>query len=94
VHELEPRLIDRPRTHDIGLGNLQCVLQRAHIVGLGREIETAHTLVLIVEAIVLNPNNVRKSDGGLTEKFTLDELLTNVMIYWISNNVHSSMRYY
>ncbi len=41
-----------------------------------------------------NPNNVRKLDGGLTEKFTLDELLTNVMIYWTSNNVASSMRYY
>jgi microsomal epoxide hydrolase len=41
-----------------------------------------------------NPNNVKKLDGGLTEKFTLDELLTNVMIYWTSNNVASSMRYY
>lgn len=41
-----------------------------------------------------NPNNVTKPDGGLTEKFTLDELLTNVMIYWISNNVTSSLRYY
>ena len=41
-----------------------------------------------------NPDNVNKTDGGLTEKFTLDELLTNVMIYWISNNVASSMRFY
>ena len=41
-----------------------------------------------------DPNNVKKSDGGLTEKFTLDELLTNIMIYWTSNNVASSMRYY
>ena len=41
-----------------------------------------------------NPDNVNKADGGLTEKFTLDELLTNIMIYWISNNVTSSMRYY
>ncbi|CAG2173392.1 unnamed protein product [Oppiella nova] len=41
-----------------------------------------------------NPDNVRKSDGALTQKFTLDELLTNIMIYWTSNNVASSMRYY
>ena len=41
-----------------------------------------------------NPDNVNKHDGGLTEKFTLDELLTNIMIYWTSNNVASSMRYY
>ena len=39
-------------------------------------------------------NNIHKSDGALTQKFTLDELLTNVMIYWTSNNVASSMRYY
>ena len=39
-------------------------------------------------------NNVRKSDGGLTQKFTLDELLTNIMIYWTTNSIASSVRYY
>ena len=39
-------------------------------------------------------NNVRKSDGGLTQKFTLDELLTNVMIYWTTNSIASSVRFY
>jgi len=34
------------------------------------------------------------SDGGLTKKFTLDELLNNVMIYWISGSITSSMRFY
>lgn len=41
-----------------------------------------------------NFNYVALEDGGLTKKFTLDELLTNVMIYWTSNNVAASMRYY
>ncbi|CAG2112466.1 unnamed protein product [Medioppia subpectinata] len=41
-----------------------------------------------------DPDNVGKADGGLTQKFTLDELLTNIMIYWTSNNVASSMRFY
>ena len=41
-----------------------------------------------------NKDNLKKSDGGLTEKFTLDELLTNVMIYWVTNNPAPSMRYY
>ena len=40
-----------------------------------------------------NSNNVNKPDGGLTEKFTLDELLTNIMIYWVNTPV-SSVRYY
>lgn len=33
-------------------------------------------------------------DGGQTQKFTLDELLTNVMIYWVQGNIGSSMRFY
>ncbi|XP_054156405.1 epoxide hydrolase 1-like [Oppia nitens] len=41
-----------------------------------------------------NPAFLDKPDGELTKKFTLDELLTNIMIYWTSNNVASSMRYY
>ena len=35
-----------------------------------------------------------RDDGGLTEKFTLDELLDNVMIYWISNSITTSVRLY
>ncbi|XP_075719630.1 epoxide hydrolase 1-like [Rhinoderma darwinii] len=33
-------------------------------------------------------------DGGLDRKFSLDDLLTNVMIYWITGSIASSMRFY
>ncbi|CAL8315360.1 unnamed protein product [Merluccius merluccius] len=33
-------------------------------------------------------------DGGLNRKFSLDDLLTNVMIYWTSGCIVSSMRFY
>ncbi|XP_020773829.1 epoxide hydrolase 1 [Boleophthalmus pectinirostris] len=33
-------------------------------------------------------------DGGLTRKFSLDDLLTNVMIYWTAGCITSSMRFY
>ena len=33
-------------------------------------------------------------DGGLTKVWTFDDLLTNVMIYWVNGNVASSMRLY
>ncbi|KAK5966330.1 hypothetical protein GCK32_007846 [Trichostrongylus colubriformis] len=33
-------------------------------------------------------------DGGLTKKFTRDELLTIVMIYWLNGNIVSSQRFY
>ncbi|KAK2586579.1 hypothetical protein KPH14_011458 [Odynerus spinipes] len=35
-----------------------------------------------------------REDGGLTEKFTLDELLDNVMIYWVTDSITTSVRLY
>ncbi|MBN3309326.1 HYEP hydrolase, partial [Amia calva] len=34
------------------------------------------------------------ADGGLERKFSLDDLLTNVMIYWTTASIVSSMRFY
>ncbi|XP_025072538.1 epoxide hydrolase 1-like isoform X2 [Alligator sinensis] len=33
-------------------------------------------------------------DGGLERKFSLDDLLTNVMIYWVTSSIVPSMRFY
>ncbi|VDO27460.1 unnamed protein product [Onchocerca flexuosa] len=33
-------------------------------------------------------------DGGLTRKFTMDELLTIVSIYWFNGNIMNSLRFY
>lgn len=41
-----------------------------------------------------NQRNIQRNDGNLIEKFTLDELLTNVIIYWMSPNLVSSLGYY
>ncbi|XP_072527613.1 epoxide hydrolase 1-like [Salminus brasiliensis] len=38
--------------------------------------------------------NVHLPDGGLERKFGLDDLLTNVMIYWTTGSIASSMRFY
>ncbi|NXH43275.1 HYEP hydrolase, partial [Dicaeum eximium] len=37
---------------------------------------------------------LHKDDGGLESKYSLDELLTNVMIYWVTSSIVPSMRYY
>ncbi|PRD33864.1 UNVERIFIED_CONTAM: Epoxide hydrolase 1 [Trichonephila clavipes] len=42
--------------------------------------------------VATNPEFVHREDGGLTEKFTLDELLTNVMLYWVNNNFSAAAR--
>ncbi|XP_053314547.1 epoxide hydrolase 1-like [Spea bombifrons] len=33
-------------------------------------------------------------DGGLDRKYSMDDLLTNVMIYWLTGSITSSMRFY
>ncbi|KAK7133745.1 hypothetical protein R3I94_015565 [Phoxinus phoxinus] len=41
-----------------------------------------------------DPEFKKLEDGGLERKFSLDDLLTNVMIYWTSRCIISSMRFY
>uniref|UniRef100_G3NJG8 Epoxide hydrolase n=1 Tax=Gasterosteus aculeatus aculeatus TaxID=481459 RepID=G3NJG8_GASAC len=41
-----------------------------------------------------SPDFRNLEDGGLTRSFSLDDLLTNVMIYWTSGCIVSSMRFY
>ena len=40
------------------------------------------------------PESRTVEDGLLTKKFALDELLDNVMIYWTTNSIATSMRFY
>lgn len=41
-----------------------------------------------------NPEYRFRSDGGLLEKYTLDELLDNLMLYWVTNSMTTSVRLY
>ncbi|GLV42698.1 Juvenile hormone epoxide hydrolase 2 [Carabus blaptoides fortunei] len=41
-----------------------------------------------------NPEWKAIKDGGLTKKYTYTDLLDNIMIYWVSGSVTSSMRIY
>merc|ERR1712066_711521 len=43
-----------------------------------------------------NPTWKEKNDGGLGQSHpvSLDRMITNVMVYWITNTITSSMRYY
>ncbi len=34
------------------------------------------------------------TNGDLTKRFTLDQLLTNIMVYWVGNSITSSQRFY
>ncbi|XP_075060566.1 epoxide hydrolase 1-like [Mixophyes fleayi] len=41
-----------------------------------------------------NPDFRQLEDGGLQRKYSMDDLLTNVMIYWTTGSITSSMRFY
>ncbi|XP_044766450.1 juvenile hormone epoxide hydrolase 1-like [Coccinella septempunctata] len=41
-----------------------------------------------------NPNWKLLEDGGLTEKYKMEDLLDNIMIYWVTNSITTSMRIY
>jgi juvenile hormone epoxide hydrolase len=41
-----------------------------------------------------NPDYRFRDDGGLLEKFTLDELIDNLMMYWVTNSIVTSQRIY
>ncbi|XP_072946312.1 juvenile hormone epoxide hydrolase-like [Epargyreus clarus] len=41
-----------------------------------------------------NPEYKKASDGNLLNKFELTHLLDNVMVYWVSNSITTSMRLY
>ncbi len=41
-----------------------------------------------------NPDYRFRDDGGLLEKYTMDELLDNVMVYWVTNSITTSQRLY
>ncbi|XP_045507046.1 juvenile hormone epoxide hydrolase-like isoform X1 [Colias croceus] len=40
------------------------------------------------------PEYRSQPDGGLTQRFTKDQLIDNVMVYWMSNCITTSMRLY
>ncbi|RZC42244.1 EHN and/or Abhydrolase 1 domain containing protein, partial [Asbolus verrucosus] len=41
-----------------------------------------------------NPEYKNRENGGLLEKYAYEKLLDNVMIYWITNTITTSMRIY
>lgn len=41
-----------------------------------------------------NPNWLHKENGGILPTYDLDFLLDNIMIYWVTNSITTSMRLY
>ncbi|KAE9549743.1 hypothetical protein FO519_007054, partial [Halicephalobus sp. NKZ332] len=65
-------------------------------VGVGLNDSPVGLMTYILEKFSTwtNPSFRDLPDGGLEKKFTKDELLTIIMIYWVNGNILSSQRYY
>ncbi|XP_011315347.1 juvenile hormone epoxide hydrolase 1 [Fopius arisanus] len=65
-------------------------------VGVGLNNSPAGLAAYILEKFSTwtNPEYRFREDGDLLDKYTLDELLDNVMIYWVTNSITTSVRLY
>jgi pimeloyl-ACP methyl ester carboxylesterase len=65
-------------------------------IGVALNNDPAGLAAYILEkfSTLVKRENVLKSDGGLKDTFTKDELITNVMLYWINGCITSSIRIY
>lgn len=67
-----------------------------HIAGCGMADSPAGMAAYLLEKFSAGTNGeyLMSEDGKLTEKFSVDELLTNVMVYWVNNNFTAAARFY
>lgn len=66
------------------------------VAGVGLADSPAGLASYIIEKFSTGTNyaNKFKADGGLLEKFTYDELIDNLMMYWVSNSITTAVRIY
>lgn len=63
-------------------------------VGLSSSPEGLAAYILEKFSTWTNIEYRKRDDGGLSEKYSLDELLDNIMVYWVSNSITTSARLY
>jgi len=78
------------------MGYMHLQATKPDTAGVGLNDSPAGLAAYILEKFStwVNMDYINLPDGGLTKKLTMDELLTNVMIYWVSGSITSSMRFY
>ncbi|CAH0598405.1 unnamed protein product [Chrysodeixis includens] len=63
-------------------------------VGMGDSPSGLLAYILQLMSMATKQGNDYKEDGGLTESYTKDELIDNLMIYWMNNAFTTSARIY
>lgn len=92
IHPLSERLSTLLR--ESGYFHIQATKPDSIAAGLSDSPAGLAAYVLDRVAVGTNVDNVYKVDGGLFEKFTLDQLCDLVTTTWVTNSIASSMRLY
>jgi juvenile hormone epoxide hydrolase len=77
-------------------GYLHIQATKPDTVGVGLSHSPSGLAAYILEKFSgwTNPSFMEKQDGGLTVKFSLDEMLDDVMVYWVTKSITTSVRFY
>jgi len=63
-------------------------------VGLNDSPAGLAAYIINMFSFVVNPSYKNRADSGLLERYTYDELIDNLMIYWVSNSFTTAIRIY
>ena len=69
---------------------------RPDTVGIGLTTSPLGLAAYIIEKFssFSNAGHISQPDGNLPQMFTQDEILDNLMVYWLTGSITSSMRFY
>jgi juvenile hormone epoxide hydrolase len=78
------------------MGYMHLQATKPDTVGVGLNDSPVGLAAYILEKFITWTNSEWKNleDGGLTKKFTYTDLLDNVMIYWVTGSITTSVRLY
>ncbi|XP_059061283.1 juvenile hormone epoxide hydrolase-like [Achroia grisella] len=100
---MDPELVDRlyPLSKSFSFlveesGYFHIQATKPDTIGVSLTDSPAGLLAYILEktSVATRPENRNLEDGGLTKYFTREHLVDNLMMYWTSNSITSSMRLY
>lgn len=84
------------KTMMLEMGYMHIQATKPDTVGVGLNDSPVGLAAYIIEKFTswTNKNWQSRADGGLKDKFTYDKILDNVMIYWVTGSITTSMRLY
>ncbi|XP_026738004.1 juvenile hormone epoxide hydrolase-like [Trichoplusia ni] len=77
-------------------GYLHIQATKPDTIGVGMSDSPSGLLAYVFQfvSMAVRIDNINKTDGGLLDHYTREELLDNLMVYWMQNNFNTACRIY